>query len=106
MTAAFPPNSRYAHVPEVTTTLPDGTVVTYLARRILPAPERYVPLEYRRLDGAQRPDALAADTYGDPYLWWRIVDASGEADPAELTDQAGRLVMIPLPLEIAADGHA
>jgi hypothetical protein len=105
VTTPFPPNSRYQHVPVVRRTRPDGRVEVYLARRVLPAPERHVPLEFRRLDGAERPDGLAADTYGDPYLWWRIVDASGEADPADLTDQ-GRLVMIPLPLEIAADGHA
>ncbi|MFG2106452.1 hypothetical protein [Micromonospora chersina] len=102
----YPPNSRYHRVPVVTRTLPDGTVESYLARRILPAPERHVPLEHRRLSGAERPDTLAYDSYGDPALWWRIVDASGEADPADLTGTEGRLVIIPLPLEIADNGHA
>ena len=106
MTAPFPPNSRYQHVPVVARTLPDGTVALHLARRLLPAPERHVPFEYRRLTGAERPDAVAADAYGDPALWWRIVDATGEADPADLSGHPGRLVMIPLPLEIADDGHA
>jgi hypothetical protein len=105
-TTSFGPNSRYLHVAQVTRTLPDGTVVSYLARRILPAPERHTPLERRRLSGAERPDTLANDGYGDPSLWWRIVDASGEADPADLTGTEGRLVIIPLPLEITDDGHA
>jgi hypothetical protein len=104
--AAFPPSSRYRYVPVLRRTLPDGTLALYLARRILPAPERHVPFEYRRLTGAERPDGVAADAYGDPALWWRIVDATGEADPADLTGQPGRLVIIPLPLEIADDGHA
>ncbi len=103
---AFPPSSRYRYVPVLRRTLPDGTVALYLARRILPAPERHVPFEFRRLTGAERPDAVAADAYGDPALWWRIVDATGEADPADLTGQPGRLIMIPLPLEVADDGHA
>ncbi|MEV6055672.1 hypothetical protein [Streptomyces sp. NPDC052107] len=107
MTAVpFPPNSRYHSVPVVSRTRDDGTTEVYLARRILPAPERHVPLGYRRLGGAERPDTLAHDAYGDPALWWRIVDASGEADPARLTGAEGRLVMIPLPLEIADHGRA
>ncbi|MDD7942417.1 hypothetical protein PHK61_28780 [Actinomycetospora lutea] len=106
MSDEFPPNSRYHHVPTVTSTLPDGTAVTHLSRRVLPATERHVPLEYRHLDGVVRLDALAAESYGDPYLWWRIVDASGEADPAALTGEPGRLVMVPLPLEVATNGPA
>ncbi|GAA2753180.1 hypothetical protein [Kitasatospora cinereorecta] len=107
MTAApFPPGSRYYGVRVVSRTRADGATEVYLARRILPAPGRHVPLGYRRLGGAERPDSLAHDAYGDPALWWRIVDASGEADPARLTGTEGRLVLIPLPLEIADHGHA
>jgi alkylated DNA nucleotide flippase Atl1 len=100
MSTSFPPSSRYHLVAELTKTLPDGTVVTYLARRVLPAVERFVPLEMRRLDGTERPDTLAADAYGDPLLWWRIIDASGEEDPADLTGTEGRLIVVPLPLEL------
>lgn len=106
MTASFPPSSRYHHVPVHERTLPDGTVVRYLARRVLPPVERHVPLEMRRLDGTERPDTVAADSYGDPALWWRIVDASGEAEPADLTRTEGRLILVPLPLEITDDGRA
>jgi hypothetical protein len=104
-TSPFPPNSRYYSVETLARKRADGTVESYLARRILPALDRFVPLDRRRLTGAERADGLASDTYGDPALWWRIVDASGEADPADLTRTEGRVVMIPLPLEIA-DGSA
>ncbi|WP_328884772.1 hypothetical protein [Streptomyces sp. NBC_00299] len=107
MTAApYPPNSRYFGVPVVSRTGDDGTTEVYLARRILPAPDRYVPLGHRRIAGGERPDTLAHDAYGDPALWWRVVDADGAADPARLTDAEGRLVMIPLPLEITGHGTA
>ncbi|HET7429873.1 MAG TPA: LysM domain-containing protein [Nocardioides sp.] len=106
MTSPFPPSSRYAHVPVLTRTLADGTVVRYLARRVLPDLERFAPLEMVRLDGSERPDTLAAESYGDPLLWWRVADASGEADPRDLTGTEGRLVLIPLPLEMTDDGRA
>jgi hypothetical protein len=106
MSTPFPPSSRYARVPVLTRTLADGTVVRYLARRVLPPVERFQPLEMVRLDGTERPDTLAAHAYGDPLLWWRIVDASGEADARDLTGTEGRLVLIPLPLEITDDGRA
>lgn len=101
----FPASSRYYVLPQLSRTRADGTVETYLARRILPATTRFVAMDHLRLTGAERPDTLAFDTYGDPFLWWRIVDAAGDADPASLTSPEGRLVMIPLPLEIADNGN-
>ena len=100
----FPASSRYYAQPQLSRSRADGTVETYLARRILPTTTRFVAMDHLRLTGAERPDTLAFDTYGDPFLWWRIVDASGDADPATLTRPEGRLVMIPLPLEIADNG--
>ena len=114
MTSPIPPSSRYAHVPVLTRTLADGTVVRYLARRVLPDLDRFAPLEMVRLDGSERPDTLAAESYGDPLLWWRVAaggggggaDASGEADPRDLTGTEGRLVLIPRPREMTDDGRA
>lgn len=105
MSTPFPPSSRYAHIPVLSHTLADGTTVRYLARRVLPPRERFQPMEMVRLNGSERPDTLSADSYGDPLLWWRIADASGEADPHDLTGTEGRLLLIPLPLEITDDGR-
>lgn len=104
-TPAFPPSSRYHATPVVSRTRGDGVVEVYLARRILPAPDRYVAFGHRRLDGSERPDTIAHEAYGDPALWWRIVDASGEADPANLVAE-GRTVLLPLPLEVADRARA
>ncbi|WP_112310791.1 LysM domain-containing protein [Pseudogemmobacter bohemicus] len=102
----FPQNSRYANLAVLTRTGPDGAPQYSLARRILPAPERFVPLDRVRLSGDERPDTLAYAAYGDPALWWRIADAAGEPDPAGLSGPEGRLLTIPLPLEVADNGSA
>ncbi|NUU19603.1 hypothetical protein HP550_20355 [Cellulomonas humilata] len=104
--ASFGPSSRYNAVPVLTWTGEDGTVEVYLGRRILPAVDRHVAAEHRRVRRGERPDTIADDSYGDPELWWRIVDATGEADPAQISDVDGRLLMVPLPLEVSDDGHA
>lgn len=106
MTSPFGPNSRYYTVPLRTRTAPDGTVQAFVGRRIIPAPERYRVLDRVRVDGHHRIDAVSAAFYGDPELYWRICDANGDADPALATTPAGRLVAIPLPLEIADDGES
>lgn len=103
---AFPPNSRYYMTPERTRTLPDGTVQTFTGRRIIPATERFVAMDRLRLTGAERIDMIANLAYGDPELYWRICDANGDQDPARATDTPGRLLILPLPLEVASDGNA
>lgn len=100
----FPPTSRYAAVPVLTRTGPDGETETYLARRLLSDPARFVPLTKVRLAGTERPDLLANEGYGDSYLWWRIADAAGDEDPATICSPEGRLLVIPLPVEVA-DGE-
>ncbi|MFN3615625.1 MAG: hypothetical protein ACK4WC_13840 [Rubrimonas sp.] len=101
----FPPGSRYHDVPARIRLRADGSAETYLARRILPAPERHVAMARLRVAGGERPDALAEAAYGDPDLWWRIADAHHDDDPAGLAHPPGRLLTIPLPLEVA-DGDA
>lgn len=102
----FPPNSRYHRLPVRSRLRADATAETFLARRILPAPERHVAMARLRAAGGERPDALAEAGYGDPELWWRIADAHRDDDPADLTRQPGRLLVIPLPLEVADDGDS
>ena len=95
-------SSRYYGTLTLPLTLPDGTNVMYLARRILPrsgiyqAVQGYVVIEGDRLDN------LAARFLGDPLLFWMICDANNCTDPDELTAQVGRSIVIPLSSGIPA----
>jgi hypothetical protein len=106
MTDPFTPNSRYYNLPLRTRTTKDGTTQTFVGRRIIPAVERYRPLDRHRTIDRDRIDNVAAAAFGDPEQYWRICDANGDAEPAQATQPVGRLVVIPLPLEMADDGES
>ena len=90
------PSSRYYGSSTLTLTLPDGTPVQYLQRRILPQASIYQATQsYVVVDG-DRLDNLAAKFLGDPLLFWMICDANGAVDPDDLTAQVGRSIQIPL----------
>lgn len=98
---SFPPTSRYAQVGVATWEAPAGpgarsTPVTYLRRRLCPAPEQHALLHEYRPAGGERRDTIAASQLGDAELWWRLADANGVLDPRSLTEQVGRLVRITL----------
>lgn len=106
MSDIYAPNSRYRWMPMRIVESSDGTRTEFVGRRIIPARSRYRALTHYRTAGDERIDTIAAEVFNDPELYWRICDANGDADPAIATTPAGRLVVIPLPLEIADDGDA
>ncbi len=106
MNNPFEPSSRYYGLPIRSRTLPDGTVQSFVSRRIIPALERYQAADRYRTLGGDRIDFVAAATLGDPELYWRICDANGDADPANAASPVGRLLVIPLPLEVAGNGRS
>jgi hypothetical protein len=91
------PSSRYYGAAVAPFTLPDGTPVMYLARRIVPQPAAYGATQTHVIADGDRLDNLAARYLGDPLLYWMICDANGTIDPDELTAQAGRQIVIPVP---------
>jgi hypothetical protein len=106
MTDPFPPNSRYYQVPLRETVDADGTKRRFVGRRIIPQTSRYQALDRHRTGGSERIDSLAADSFGDAELYWRICDANGTQDPGEACQPAGRLLVIPLPLEMGDNGDS
>lgn len=90
------PNSRYYGAPIESTTLPDGTPVNYLARRIIPQPDTYSSTKSYVIVDGDRLDNLAAKFLGDPTLYWMICDANGATDPDDLTAQVGATILIPV----------
>jgi hypothetical protein len=93
----FPPTSRYYGLASAQLTNPDGSVVTYLRRRFLPPPEHFATLAEHQVVSGDRVDNLAARYLGDAEQYWRLCDANGTMNPAELTATIGSYVRITLP---------
>lgn len=91
------PQGRYATSELRTMTLPDGTPVTYLARRFVPEPEGMTILASVAIEPADRLDLFTARTMGVATQWWRIADANRVIHPEVLDGPAGRRLDVPLP---------
>ena len=103
--AQFPPTSRYHGVGSAQYQAPDGRALTYLKRRVVPAPERFATLQEITVAERERLDQLAAKYLGDPEQFWRLCDANGVIHPADL-EIIGRRLRVTLPEGIPATPHA
>ncbi|MBP8539426.1 hypothetical protein [Streptomyces sp. MK37H] len=90
----YPRSSRYHDAEIGIHTQPDGTLVRYAKRRLLP-PLSAVPEETHTVSSGERPDHLGQRYFGDPAAWWRIADANPVLDPRELTAEPGQDIAIP-----------
>ena len=106
MTAKFPPTSRYALTPTTTFVRADGTMVTCLKRRFVPAPENLALLQWHQVVQGERLDNIAAKYLGDPEQFWRLCDANRALRPQELTETIGKKLRITLPEGIPGVPHA
>jgi hypothetical protein len=98
------PNSRYNGIGTATYTRPDGTVVRYLNRRIIPQPDQYSTMRQYLVVQGDRIDMVANTQIGDPLLYWILCDANAASDPDALTAEPGRVLLITLPAGIRAAG--
>ena len=92
----FPPTSRYHAVGTATLAMPDGRTIVYLKRRLVPPPERFELLQEHEVTQGERLDNITAKYLGDPEQFWRLCDANGAVNPAEL-EEVGRRLRITLP---------
>jgi hypothetical protein len=106
MTSNFPPTSRYALTPTTSLVRADGTMVTYLKRRFVPAPENFALLQWHRVMQGERLDNITAKYLGDPEQFWRLCDANRALLPEELTGTIGKQLRITLPEGIPGVPHA
>lgn len=106
MTSNFPPTSRYALTPTTSLVRADGTMVTYLKRRFVPAPENLALLQWHQVVQNERLDNIAAKYLGDPEQFWRLCDANRALRPDELTETIGKKLRITLPEGIPGVPHA
>jgi hypothetical protein len=93
----FAPNSRYAQTATKTFTLDDGREVNYLARRFLPDPDTLAAFGTYTVVVGDRLDTIAARAFGDPELFWRLVDGNRVLRPNELVAAIGRQLRLTLP---------
>jgi hypothetical protein len=106
MTSNFPPTSRYALTPTTSLVRADGTMVAYLKRRFVPAPENLALLQWHQVVQNERLDNIAAKYLGDPEQFWRLCDANRALRPDELTEAIGKKLRITLPEGIPGVPHA
>jgi hypothetical protein len=90
------PNSRYYGNGVEQLTLPSGTVVAYLSRRIIPNASIYPQTQNYSIVTGDRLDNLAARYLGDPILFWMLADANTAFYPDALTATPGTKILIPL----------
>lgn len=95
--------SRYASIAMATATLPDGEggarEVRYVRRRLVPPADGMAILALHTLAQGDRLDVLTHRYLGDPTQFWRVCDANGAMNPADLTadSEMGRTIRIPIP---------
>jgi len=95
-TLRFPPTSRYHSVGTARLETPNGHVIVYLRRRLVPPPENFELLQEHEVTQGERLDNITAKHLGDPEQFWRLCDANGAVNPAEL-EETGRRLRITLP---------
>jgi len=87
------PDSRFAQLPVIQVTAPDGSTRQVIALRLASPPVGATTV-YRLTQG-EAIDLLARRFYGDEGLWWRILDANPVLYPLDL--QGGDVLNVPAP---------
>jgi len=84
--------SRYTNVGDLTLKTGDGREIKYKKTRLIPRTEAQAG---HLVHQGERLDHIAQRYYRDPERFWRIADANQVLWPDELTEKAGRVIMIP-----------
>jgi hypothetical protein len=95
----FPTDSRYYGFGVLQYTAPNGQVIPYLARRIVPHPgaPNYATVNQYVVHQNDRLDIIAAKYLGDPLMAWLICDANGAIRPWDLVSKPGTVLAITTP---------
>lgn len=95
----FPTDSRYYGFGVLQYTAPNGQVIPYLARRIVPQPgaPNYATINQYTVRQGDRLDIIAAQFIGDPLMAWLICDANGAMRPRDLVATPGAVLAITTP---------
>ncbi|MGA7180806.1 MAG: LysM domain-containing protein [Thiobacillaceae bacterium] len=102
----FSPTSRYYSIDTITVQDTYGNKTVYLARRFVPAPERFALLQTYVVKQGDRLDNITAQYLSDPEQFWRLCDANRALRPDELTETPGDKLRITLPEGIPGTPNA
>lgn len=94
---SFADNSRYRGLPLLSYTDSKGVEHIYVGRRFVPRPETLAEVGYMEIHEGDRIDNIANQVYGDPEIYWRIVDGNRVLTSGELTERIGERLRITLP---------
>ena len=94
-TSSFPPGSRYYGLGQAESVTPAGNSIVYLRRRIIPPADQTEPSKVYMVAEGDRLDNIAAAHIGDPEQFWQIADYNNAIKPEELTDEAGKNLLLP-----------
>ena len=96
---SFPTDSRYYNSPTLQYTAPNGQVIAYLARRMVPQPgaPNFATVAQHAVRSGDRLDLISAKYLGDPLMFWLICDANGAIDPITLIATPGTVLAITMP---------
>jgi hypothetical protein len=103
---SFPTDSRYYRSATLQYTAPDGQVIAYLTRRLVPQPgsPNYATIAKHTVRQNDRLDLIAAKYLGDPLIFWMLCDANGAITPNDLLGTPGRVLAITTPQGVPGTG--
>ncbi|MBB4842917.1 nucleoid-associated protein YgaU [Paucibacter oligotrophus] len=95
---SFAANSRYRGLAlALYQAGPEVQAQAYVRRRFIPQRRDIAIAAEHIVQAGERPELLAAQTLGEPELYWRLADANNVSAPHELTLTLGAHILIPLP---------
>ena len=99
----FDERSRYAHLSTRELETADGRKIVYVRRRLIPPGASYLEAARHTVTDSDRLDLITYRGLGVPTAFWQVADANSAMHPETLTEQAGELLVIPLPRHAGGD---
>jgi len=93
----FDYTSRYANIETIEYNPVEGRPIAYVRRRFIPDGKTFDLLKEVSVVEGDRLDRITYNELGDPEQFWQVCDANNALNPADLTEEIGTVLRIPLP---------
>lgn len=91
----FRRGSRYVELEQVEWVSPTGRTVAFVSRRFIADKPTVTESARHTVTEGDRLDNVTARYLGGPEQFWRVCDANRAMRPSELTEEIGRVLIIP-----------